>query len=419
MGQKEAMITREQFLNLLRSALKHFYDPYYLSQSPLIHLFDLQDQPDAIPALQRILQNAIDHFEPKAGVTSAHQNQLVYDLLTYRYIQQFSQKEVADQLGMSVRHLRREQNNAIYLLAAELWEEYHLGEKAVALVPPEAAPAEENTDQPDEEELAFLKNLKLDQPLDLRTVLSTTIELISPLADRYAVRLHIVIPERLPCVTSHLLILRQLFIHLLNVFIYRAAGSDLEIRVGTVLGKVTIQFFVQPQNNVPLPQDDSEIQNLKMALRLAEICNAQLELPAGRGHLSAALSLPTCPQIQVLVIDDNPDNIRLMQQFTFETRYQLSGVSDPREALSSALQHSPHLILLDVMMPEIDGWELLGKFRHHPQTGQIPIIVCTILSQKELALSLGASGFIHKPVTRQNLLLELDRQAELLEQGSL
>jgi CheY-like chemotaxis protein len=71
------------------------------------------------------------------------------------------------------------------------------------------------------------------------------------------------------------------------------------------------------------------------------------------------------------------------------------------------------------MMPEIDGWELLGKFRHHPQTGQIPIIVCTILSQKELALSLGASGFIHKPVTRQNLLLELDRQAELLEQGSL
>lgn len=413
------MITSEQFLNLLRSALKHFYDPYYLSQSPLIQLFDLQEQPDAIPALQRILQNAIDHFEPKAGVTSAHQNQLVYDLLTYRYIQQFSQKEVADQLGMSVRHLRREQNNAIYLLAAELWEAYHLGEKAVALVPPEATSVEEVTDQSDEEELAFLKNLKLDQSLDLQTLLSTTLELIQPLASRYGVRLHTAIPEHIPCVMSNLLILRQLFIHLLNIFICRAADCDLEIRVGTILGKVTIQFFVQTQNNTSLPQDDSEIQNLKMASRLAEICNAQLDLPAGRGHLSAALSLPTCPQTRVLVIDDNPDNIRLMQQFTFETRYQLSGVTDPTEALSSAIQHSPHLILLDVMMPEIDGWELLGKFRHHPQTEQIPIIVCTILSQKELALSLGASGFIHKPVTRQNLLLELDRLMELLEQESL
>lgn len=412
------MITSDQFLNLLRSALKHFYDPYYLSQSPLIQLFDLQDQPDAIPALQRILQNAIDHFEPKSGVTSAHQNQLVYDLLTYRYIQQFSQKEVADQLGMSVRHLRREQNNAIYLLAAELWKEYHLGEKAVSLVPPEPSSAEESTDQPDEEELAFLRNLKLDQPLDLQTILSTTIELISPLAARYAVRLQTSVPEHLPCVTSNLLILRQLIIHLLNVFVCQAADCDLEIRVGSVLGKVTIQFFVRPPKNVAFPQDDSEIQNLKMAFRLAEICNAQLEFPAGKGHLSATLSLPTCPQIQVLVIDDNPDNIRLMQQFTFETRYQLNGVSDPREAFSFVIQHPPHLILLDVMMPDIDGWELLGKFRLHPQTEQIPIIVCTILSQKELALSLGASGFIHKPITRQNLLLELDRQAELLEQES-
>lgn len=66
-------------------------------------------------------------------------------------------------------------------------------------------------------------------------------------------------------------------------------------------------------------------------------------------------------------------------------------------------------------MPQIDGWEILGRLRNHPQTHHIPVIVCTILSQEEMALTLGASGFIHKPISRQNLLTELDHQAALLE----
>jgi CheY-like chemotaxis protein len=76
------------------------------------------------------------------------------------------------------------------------------------------------------------------------------------------------------------------------------------------------------------------------------------------------------------------------------------------------------VIILDVMMPDIDGWEILGRLRSHPSTSAIPVVVCTILAQEELALSLGASGFLLKPITRQALLEELDRQAALLEKES-
>ena len=69
-------------------------------------------------------------------------------------------------------------------------------------------------------------------------------------------------------------------------------------------------------------------------------------------------------------------------------------------------------ILLDIMMPQRDGWTLLGQLREHPDTHAIPVIVCSILPQEQLALVLGAAAFLRKPVSRADLLRAL---AQLLE----
>jgi CheY-like chemotaxis protein len=69
--------------------------------------------------------------------------------------------------------------------------------------------------------------------------------------------------------------------------------------------------------------------------------------------------------------------------------------------------------VLDVMLPGIDGWELLGRLREHPQTKDVPVVVCTILSQQQLALTLGATDFLRKPITRDAFLATLDRQIAL------
>ena len=61
-------------------------------------------------------------------------------------------------------------------------------------------------------------------------------------------------------------------------------------------------------------------------------------------------------------------------------------------------------------MPEQDGWTLLSQLREHPKTQDIPIVVCSILSQETFARALGAVDFLRKPVNRQEFLEVLDRQ---------
>ena len=65
------------------------------------------------------------------------------------------------------------------------------------------------------------------------------------------------------------------------------------------------------------------------------------------------------------------------------------------------------------MMPENNGWKILGMLKNHPLAMSTPIIVCTILPQRELALSLGASDFINKPINREAFLSSLNNRAFL------
>ena len=67
------------------------------------------------------------------------------------------------------------------------------------------------------------------------------------------------------------------------------------------------------------------------------------------------------------------------------------------------------LVLLDVMMPGSDGWEILGALKSHPVTSHIPVVVCTVLPERDLALALGAADFLAKPVLRPDLLAVLQR----------
>ncbi len=85
-------------------------------------------------------------------------------------------------------------------------------------------------------------------------------------------------------------------------------------------------------------------------------------------------------------------------------------MQDPDEAVTLATRLSPQIVVLDVMMPQMDGWEVLGRLRQHPRTAHLPIVVCTILSQRDLASLLGASAFLRKPITQQAFLETLDQQ---------
>jgi CheY-like chemotaxis protein len=106
----------------------------------------------------------------------------------------------------------------------------------------------------------------------------------------------------------------------------------------------------------------------------------------------------------VLVIDDNADVLQLYERYVVGTRYRLTICQEAEQALQLAASLQPKIIMVDIMMPGLDGWSLLGQLCHHPATSSIPVIVSTIVSERDLALTLGAVDFVQKPVTRGEFL---------------
>jgi len=141
---------------------------------------------------------------------------------------------------------------------------------------------------------------------------------------------------------------------------------------------------------------------------LADLSGGRLSMAAAAGQRTARLLLPIAQSVTVLAIDDNADLLRLLERYVEGTRYRLIISREPLAAFGLVEREAARAIVMDVMMPDVDGWEMLGRLRAHPATADIPIIICTILDQERLAFSLGASGFVRKPVTREALLAALD-----------
>jgi CheY-like chemotaxis protein len=115
-------------------------------------------------------------------------------------------------------------------------------------------------------------------------------------------------------------------------------------------------------------------------------------------------------QTVVLIVDDNGDWLELVQRYAAGTAYQVVTTNAPAAACATAGKLQPAVIVLDVMMHDVDGWQVLSELRHDPATAHIPVIVCTILPLEQMALALGATAFLQKPVSQQQFLHALAGQ---------
>jgi CheY-like chemotaxis protein len=109
----------------------------------------------------------------------------------------------------------------------------------------------------------------------------------------------------------------------------------------------------------------------------------------------------------VLVIDDNEGLVKLIGRYLTDQACRVTAAADGREGLRLAQEEAPDAIILDVMIPQVHGWEVLQRLRNHPKTASIPVIICSVINDPELAQSLGASLFLPKPVSRSKILAAL------------
>lgn len=406
-------MTREEFLSHLRDALNHLYDPERLRRSPLAALFGVANRFDTASALQRILADAIQSLKPPSGEPLQSPAWQIYEPLFYRYVEQWSAEEVADQLGITTRHLRRWQNAAQEALADLLWKQFGLADALEAAQQEAQNHGDSRSDQAVfQQELSWLKEASRTSFSDLSQTLPPVLDLVQKLAERHQVRLDTALADELPQVGIAPVALRQILISLFSVVIPRATGGQVSFSVRPLRWDVEARIGCPQYPAGPQPPLDDEATTLNMVGQLANLCGCPLMLSADARRFDAVLTLPALGQIPVLVIDDSADTLQLLQRYTAATRYRLVGTRDPEQGVRLAEQIAPQVIVLDVMMPHVDGWEVLGRLRQYSRTSRIPIVVCTILAQRELALLLGASDFVRKPITRAEFLRALDRQIE-------
>jgi len=135
-------------------------------------------------------------------------------------------------------------------------------------------------------------------------------------------------------------------------------------------------------------------------------------------------SNPAGPPAKILIVDDTPDNLFLMTAL-LEDKYELMTASSGAQALEIARSAKPpELILLDIMMPEMDGYEVMRRLRKDPATAAIPVIFLTALTsieEEQFGLDLGAVDYITKPISppvvmaRVNSHLERNANARRLQ----
>ncbi|GAB4282095.1 MAG: hypothetical protein Fur0025_11000 [Oscillatoriaceae cyanobacterium] len=118
----------------------------------------------------------------------------------------------------------------------------------------------------------------------------------------------------------------------------------------------------------------------------------------------------------VLVVDDNPTNIKVLFEFLKGFGYKVLVAKNGEDALEKAKQALPHIILLDIMMPGIDGFETCRRLKLNPDLQDIPVIFMTALSDtvnKVKGLSLGAVDYITKPFQQEEVLARLQLHLKL------
>ncbi len=122
------------------------------------------------------------------------------------------------------------------------------------------------------------------------------------------------------------------------------------------------------------------------------------------------------PNNSILIVDDIPTNIKVLFEILNQAGFRVSVAKNGKSALEKVQETLPNLILLDVMMPGIDGFETCRRLKHNPKTKDIPVIFMTALSEtvdKVKGLQVGAVDYITKPIEYEEVLARINVHLEL------
>lgn len=320
-----------------------------------------------------------------------------YRILAHRYVDGFGVEEIMGELHISLRQFQRDHRKGMLAVANVLWRCWqHAGHDADVHKPAKQGEGLK-------EEVSRL-GLKLEHA-DLSVLVESVLGPGRALARRYGVWLDIRPPRAPVYAWVDLALAKQALLGVLNAFV-ATRPSRVEIAWRGTLKESLVDLSIEP----PLLDDGTGasrevMRRLGSAGELMHAQGGQLETMGRDQHLAGVrLSLSRARNARILVIDDNDRLLQLFERYLVAEGFRFGGVTSAHAALEAVERDVPGVILLDVMMRDVDGWQLLQRLRANPHLHDVPIIVCSVLDDPELAHALGAQCFLKKPVSQEEVL---------------
>jgi CheY-like chemotaxis protein len=239
------------------------------------------------------------------------------------------------------------------------------------------------------------------QPADLRPLLNEAQTAVQPLAQSLHLTFTMELPAEPVIVSLDTAVARQIFVSIFSRILKLEPADNPHLRLLHQEGQttLTVSYTTPAQPANPLIDEvlSQFIQRLGWSVR---------EEMGDDGRHSLTINLSSDGAL-ILVVDDNEGLVELLGRYLTGHHCRVVTATSGAEGQRLAQELLPDALILDVMMPGKSGWEILQTLRSRPDTADIPIIVCSVFNDPDLAYSLGASHFLAKPISRDRILTTL------------
>ena len=380
------------FAETVKQLLEHLYDLPFLQQHPLAsHPALLSTEVGTTPsqALRQFLMRAVDSHQSSAERTSSAHGRY-FKLVYLHYVDGMTIQEAAHNLGVSERQAYRDLLRGIEAVASALWEN---------LLAAQHATTHERSSSPMSVRAEVDRLMPRVSTLDLTALVHYAERAVQKIAKQRNIDLIVQVPAA-PCrVRTDEVVAQQLLVRVLSRLVQSVEAATMIVQVINKPRSAEVVVFLE---GAVLTGDviSSDALALRLFERLGWSCALSTATATG-----AALTITVPTDLRfLLLIDDNESLAELLDRYLMNMPYRIVAVTNAADGLRLAQELLPDVIMLDIMMPEMDGWELLQRFRNGSKTADIPIIVCSVFNDPELAFSLGATVFLPKPLSRDQFV---------------
>lgn len=395
---------RTEFQNDVKDILNHLSDPAYLENHNLINLFYTgEEAPISVRmhSLRETIQKSINFLQPPEGTPSNATEWRCYKILTFRYFQLKEWHVIEEELGLSQRQVQRDLKKGLDALISILWDHHSSQTQSANQTEPESGEEVETYDQELIKE--ELKNWEISYDLiNLSQILEQALQLCKSLLNT---EFHEHLDMKDVDATLNVMVDQVLTKQGLYKIFSMIGGSTETLNVQIKTRKLN-DFFYELAftfNTANIHTSD----HWSIAQLFFTIQGLRHHFTEKDGLTEISVILPVKKQISCLVIDDVESVRRLIERMLGSYGIQVFGADNYTNALNLIQLVKPDFILLDILMPKMDGWQMIKNLKSNPQTAEIPVIICSVLFEPELSQAVKAAAYIRKPINRLELIKTL------------